>query len=93
MNWNKLNGSISQKILNVRAIKGKRWNWRKASLDFDRLKSIWCVIFYSSGGNNLFVEEDPNYYEDLYEQFEDAGHSPSAYKMLKKYYIGDLKKD
>ena len=64
-------------------------------------KSLWILInnkvydvtlFNHPGGKDVFVGEDFEFCEDLYEKFEDVGHSPSAYKMLKKYYLWDLQK-
>ena len=54
---------------------------------------VYDVSYYDHpGGIEKYTQEDPDYYEDLYEQFESIGHSPSAYKLLKKFYIGNLKK-
>ena len=53
---------------------------------------VYDVSYYDHpGGIEVFRQDDPDNFEDFYDKFESIGHSPTAYKLLKKFYIGDLK--
>jgi cytochrome b involved in lipid metabolism len=53
---------------------------------------VYDVSYYDHpGGIEVYRQEDPNNFEDFFEKFESIGHSPTAYKLMKKFYIGNLK--
>lgn len=43
------------------------------------------------GGKDILEQEDLDNYQDKFEEFEEAGHSPTAKKLMQKYLIGRLK--
>lgn len=49
--------------------------------------------FDHPGGCEILQQNDLNDYKDNANDFEDAGHSPAARKMMKKYIIGTLKNE
>jgi len=53
---------------------------------------VYDVSYYDHpGGIEVYKQEDPDNFEDFHENFESIGHSPTAYKLMKKFYIGNLK--
>lgn len=55
-------------------------------------EKVYDVSYYDHpGGIEVFMQEDPYNYEDFYDKFESIGHSPTAYRLMKKFYIGELK--
>ena len=55
--------------------------------------NVYDITFYDHPGGIEVFDQDPNNYKDLYENFLEVGHSPSAERIMKKFLIGKLKKD
>ncbi len=51
---------------------------------------IYDLTNYDHPGGPEVFEQNPMNYQDMYEDFMNAGHSSTATRLMKKFYVGDL---